>query len=125
MFLMGAVVAASASLAFALGIRSGPIGLARAYAISNAVIAYPVLLMGHRACNLDIKKTIAESAPLVFCALLMGGIVWLVGVGCGAASIGSHSRLAVKIVVGIAIYLACLRQFARPTYSEILAHVSR
>lgn len=125
MFLMGAVVAASATLAFALGIRSGPIGVARAYAISNTIIAYPVLLMGHRACSLDIKKTISECAPILFCALLMGGVVWFVGVGCSAAGLGTHSRLAVKVIVGVAVYFACLRLLARPTYSELLAHVSR
>ncbi len=125
MFLMGLVVAGSATLAFALGIRSGPIGVARAYAISNTIIAYPVLLMGHRACGLDIKKTIAESAPLLLCALIMGGVVWLVGIGSSAAGMGLHERLVVKVSVGVAVYLLCLRQFARPTYSEILAQVSK
>jgi PST family polysaccharide transporter len=124
MFLMGIVVAGSATLAFALGIRSGPIGVARAYAISNTLIAYPVLMMGHRACGLDIKKTIAESAPLLLCALIMGGVVWLVGIGSSAAGIGPHSRLAMKVIIGIAAYLGCLRQLAYPTYSEILAHVN-
>jgi O-antigen/teichoic acid export membrane protein len=124
MFLMGLVIAGSATLAFALGIRSGPIGVARAYAISNTLIAYPVLVMGHRACGLDIKKTIAESAPLLVCALIMGGIVWLVGVGSGAAGAGPHGRLALKVIVGIVVYLGCLRQLAFPTYSDILAHVN-
>jgi len=124
MFLMGLVIAGSATLAFALGIRSGPIGVARAYAISNTLIAYPVLVMGHRACGLDIKKTIAESAPLLLCALIMGGAVWLVGVGSGAAGMGPHGRLALKVMVGIAVYLGCLRQLAFPTYSDILAHVN-
>jgi PST family polysaccharide transporter len=124
MLIMGLVVAGSATLAFALGIRSGPIGVARAYAISNTIIAFPVLLMGHRVCGLDIKKTIAESAPLLLCALLMGAVVWLCGLGLSAAGMGLRGRLAVKVIVGIAVYAACLRQFARPTYSELLAHIS-
>jgi hypothetical protein len=124
MFLMGLVIAGSATLAFAVGIRSGPIGVARAYAISNTLIAYPVLVMGHRACGLDIKKTIAESAPLLICALIMGGLVWLVGVGSGAAGMGPHGRLALKVIVGITVYLGCLRQLAYPTYSELLTHVN-
>ena len=124
MFMMGLVAAGSATAAFALGIRSGPIGVARAYAISNTLIAYPILLMGHRACSLDIKKTIAESAPLLLCALIMGGVVWLVGVGSSAAGIGLHGRLAVKIIVGITVYVVSVRQIARPTYSDILAHIS-
>jgi PST family polysaccharide transporter len=124
MFLMGLVIAGSATLAFALGIRSGPIGVARAYAISNTLVAYPVLVMGHRACGLDIKRTIAESAPLLLCALIMGGAVWLVGIGSGTAGMGPRGCLAVKVIVGIAVYLGCLRQLAQPTYSEILAHVN-
>jgi len=124
MFIMGLVVAGSATAAFALGIRSGPIGVARAYAISNTLIAYPVLLMGHRVCGLDIKKTIAASAPLLLCALIMGGVVWFVGVGSSTAGLGLHGRLVVKVIVGIAVYVACLRQLARPTYSELLAYIS-
>ncbi len=122
MFLMGLIVAGSAILAFALGIRSGPSGVARAYAISNTIIAFPVLLMGHRACHLDIKKTVADGVPILFCALIMGGVVWLAGIVCSAAGMGPHGRLAVKILVGIVVYLACLRTLARPTYSELLAH---
>jgi polysaccharide transporter, PST family len=124
MFLMGLVVAGSAILAFALGIRSGPIGVARAYAISNTIIAFPVVLMGHRVCGLDIKKTVAESAPLLLCALLMGVVVWLCGLGLSAAGMELRGRLAAKVIVGIVVYAVCLRQLARPTYSELLAHIS-
>jgi O-antigen/teichoic acid export membrane protein len=124
MLAMGLVVAGSATLAFLLGIRSGPIGVARAYAISNIVIAYPVLLMGHRACSLDVNKTIAETAPLLLCALVMGVVVWAVGVVTSAAGMGLHGRLATKISVGLVVYAFCLRQFARPTYSEVVAHLS-
>jgi len=54
----------------------------------------------------------------------MGGAVWLVGIGSGAAGMGPHGRLALKVIVGIAVYLGCLRQLAFPTYSDILAHVN-
>jgi hypothetical protein len=54
----------------------------------------------------------------------MGAIVWLVGVGSGVAGVGPHGRLALKVMVGIAVYLGCLRQLAFPTYSDILAHVN-
>jgi PST family polysaccharide transporter len=120
MFFMGLLVAASAVVAFALGIRSGPTAVARNYAISNTLIAYPILLMSHRSCGLNIGKTIAASAPLLLCALVMGGAVWMAGVGSSAAGIGLQGRLAVKVIVGIAVYMTCLRQFARPAYVEIL-----
>jgi hypothetical protein len=124
MFLMGLIVAGSATLAFAIGIPSGPVGVARAYAIANTIIAYPVLLMGHRACGLSIARTVAESAPLLLCALIMGGIVWLIGVGSNAVGMGLHGRLATKIVIGVFTYTICLRQLARPTYFEILGQLA-
>jgi PST family polysaccharide transporter len=124
MFLLGLLVAGSATVAFAVGIRSGPIGVARAYAISNTIICYPVLLMGHRACGLEIKKTVAACAPLLLCALLMGGIVYVSGLAAAAAGMGLHARLFLKIAVGIVSYAACLRQLARSTYSEILDYAS-
>jgi hypothetical protein len=122
--LLGLLVAGSATVAFAVGIRSGPIGVARAYAISNTIICYPVLLMGHRACGLEIKKTVAACAPLLLCALLMGGIVYVSGLAAAAAGMGLHARLFLKIAVGIVSYAACLRQLARSTYSEILDYAS-
>jgi len=124
MFVMGIIVAVSATMAFAIGIPSGPVGVARAYAIANTIIAYPVLLMAHRACGLSIKRTLAESAPLLLCALIMGAAVWFIGFGAAAAGVGLPSRLALKLVAGTVVYAVCLRQLARPTYSEILAYVS-
>jgi len=124
MFVMGLVVAGSATLAFAIGIPSGPVGVARAYAIANTIIAYPVLLMGHRACGLRIARTVAEGAPLLLCALIMGAVVWLTGVGSHAVGMGLHGRLAAKVVVGAFTYTICLRQLARPTYVEILAQLA-
>jgi O-antigen/teichoic acid export membrane protein len=125
MFIMGLVVAGSATLAFVLGIRSGPIGVACGYAISNTIIAYPVLVMGHRACGLSIRRSLAEFTPLLLCALLMGAVVWIVGIEAGAIGLGLRARLALKVVVGIVAYTIGLWQFSRPTYSEILSHFSR
>jgi polysaccharide transporter, PST family len=124
MFVMGIIVAASATLAFAIGIPSGPVGVARAYAVANTIIAYPVLLMAHRACGLNIKRTVSESAPLLVCALIMGAVVWLIGFGTSAAGIGLFGRLTLKLLASTAVYVLCLRQLARPTYSEILAHIA-
>jgi PST family polysaccharide transporter len=123
MLAMGLLVAGSATLAFAIGIKSGPVGVARAYAIANTLVAYPVLRMAHRACGFNISRTMSESAPLLLCALIMGGLVWIVGTGCIATGLGLYARLAVKMTVGVLVYAVCLRQFARPTYSELLSHI--
>jgi PST family polysaccharide transporter len=123
MLAMGLLVAGSATVAFAIGIRSGPIGVARAYAVSNTLIAYPMLAMSHRACGLDVRRTVAESSPLLLCALLMGTVVYLAGWICSAAGIGLHVRLSIKVILGIAAYVSCLRAFARPAYSELVSYL--
>jgi O-antigen/teichoic acid export membrane protein len=125
MFRMGLLVSGSAVLAFALGIHAGPIGVARAYAIANTIVAYPVLVMGHRACGLPIKKTLATCGPLLFCALLMGCGVFFAGVGCSFIGIALHLRLLLKITVGIVVYIGTLRYFSPGTYLELLNYVRR
>jgi O-antigen/teichoic acid export membrane protein len=124
MFIMGLFVAGSATLAFAIGISSGPVGVARAYAIANTIIAYPVLVMGHRACNLNIRKSLAVIAPLLACALIMGTVVWIAGVETSALGVGLRASLALKVIVGVVVYTVALRQLSRPTYSELFAYIS-
>jgi PST family polysaccharide transporter len=124
MFVMGLIVAGSATLAFAIGIPAGPVGVARAYAVANTIIAYPILVMGHRACGLNIRRSLAEVAPLLACALIMGSVVWLAGVGVSTIDLGLRARLALKVIVGLLVYTASLRYLSRPTYSEILAYIS-
>jgi PST family polysaccharide transporter len=120
---MGLLVAGSATLAFVIGIPGGPVGVARAYAVSNTLIAYPVLAMSHRACGLNMRRTVAESCPLLLCALLMGTAVFLMGELCSAAGVGLRARMSIKIALGIATYISCLRAFARPAYSELVSYV--
>jgi O-antigen/teichoic acid export membrane protein len=119
MFLMGSFIAVSAAIAFALGIRSGPVGVAHAYAIANTIIAYPVLLMGHRACGLAMEKTIAAAAPLLFSALTMGIVVYLVGAASSAFGLGVGERLLLKGVTGVGVYAACVWRLSPPTCSEL------
>jgi O-antigen/teichoic acid export membrane protein len=123
MFGMGILVSGTAVLAFAIGIHSGPVGVARAYAIANTIVAYPVLLLGHRVCRLDIKKTLSAITPLLFCSLVMGSAVYLVGLVSNLASIGLHLRLLLKVIVGVAVYAVCLRRYASSTYSDLASYL--
>jgi hypothetical protein len=120
MFLMGLVVSGSAVLAFALGIHAGPLGVARAYAIANTIVAYPVLMMGHRACGLPMKKTLTTSVQLLFCALTMGVTVYLVGIASTHAGMGTQARLLLKIAAGVFTYIILLRYVASTTYFELI-----
>jgi O-antigen/teichoic acid export membrane protein len=122
MLMMGLLVGGSAALAFTIGIHAGPIGVARAYAISNTITAYPVLLMGHRACGLPIKKTLATCAPLLLCTSIMGGTVYLAGLGYAYAGISLYVRLLLKAVVGAVVYVSALRYFAPATYLELMSY---
>jgi O-antigen/teichoic acid export membrane protein len=124
MLAMGLLVAGSATLAFVIGIPGGPVGVARAYAVSNTLIAYPVLAMSHRACGLDIRKTIVESSPLLLCALIMGVAVSVVGKACDVAHIELHSRLAVKVSTGITVYLVGLKWLAPSASDELWAYLT-
>jgi O-antigen/teichoic acid export membrane protein len=123
MLLLGFMVAGFATMAFVIGIASGPVGVARAYAVANTIIAYPVLVMGHRACRLNVRKSLAVIAPLLACALIMGAVVWIAGLEASAIGVGLRTRLALKVAIGVAVYTVCLRQLSRPTYSEILNHL--
>jgi hypothetical protein len=100
------------------------VGVARAYAIANTIIAYPVLLMAHRTCGLNIARSVSETAPLLLAALIMGAVVWLVGLEAQAVGITVHGRLVLKVAIGALVYVVCLRQLARPTYSDILTYLA-
>jgi O-antigen/teichoic acid export membrane protein len=125
MLLMGLLVAGSATFAFALGIRSGPTGVARAYAIANTIVAYPVLLSGHRACGLSMSKTLAATVPLLVCAGVMGAAVYFVGAVCSASGMDIYVRFVIKTATGIIVYIVCLRRMARSTFSELVGYISR
>jgi hypothetical protein len=125
MFFMGLIVAGSSVLAFVVGLSGGPVGVARSYAIANTLIALPILLLAHRAAGMALRKTLSECIPLLCCAFFMGVVVWLVGVEASTAGLGLRVRLAIKISVGIAVYLLALRQIGCAAYSDMLAELER
>jgi O-antigen/teichoic acid export membrane protein len=125
MLMLGVIVAGSSVMAFVVGLPAGPVGVARAYAIANTLIALPILFLAHRSAQMDLRKTLSECAPPLCCAFLMGAVVWMVGVEASAAGFGVLPRFEIKIVSGIIVYFLALRQISRPAYSEILAELTR
>jgi PST family polysaccharide transporter len=125
MLVLGFIVASSSAFAFVVGLPAGPVGVARAYAIANSLIALPILFLAHRAAEMDLRKTLLECLPLVGCSVGMGAVVWTVGLEAAAAGWGMRARLAIKVVAGVIVYLVALRQISRPAYAEILGEWSR
>lgn len=124
MLVLGLIVAGSSAFAFAVGLPAGPVGVARAYAIANTLIALPILFLAHRAAGMDVRKTMLECMPPVGCSIVMGVFAWIIGVEAARAGFGTHARFAVKIVAGVTIYLIALRQLSRAAYSEILRELA-
>ena len=120
MLILGFVVASSSVLAFAIGLPAGPVGVARAYAIANTLIALPILFMAHRAAGMDLRKTLLECMPVLTCAIVMGAVAWAVGVESSVAGFGMPARFAIKVVAGVIVYFVALRQMSRPAYFDIV-----
>jgi PST family polysaccharide transporter len=125
MLVLGLIVGGSSVLAFVVGLPGGPVGVARAYAIANTLIAVPILYMAHRAAGMSLRKTLYGCAPLLCCAVVMGAAVWLVGIEAAAAGAGTKARLAIKVSTGILVYFLALRQLSRPAYSQMMAELAR
>jgi len=125
LFVMGLVVSVSAVCAFVIGLPGGPVGVARAYAIANTLIAYPILLMAHRAAGLNMKRTVVECTPLIAAAVIMGLVVWSVGQVTATARVQPHGRLALKVTAGAFSYLVCLRRLSPATCSELSAFFNK
>lgn len=119
LFFMGLQVACAAGIGFAAGLSYGPVGVACGYAVMNTVVAYPTLLQAHRAAGLNMKRTVASTVPLLVSALIMALAVWLCGMAVSMFGLGMHLRLAIKVVVGSAVYIVCVRMLARETYTEL------
>ena len=107
MFVVGLVSSSLTVAAFFVGIRYGAVGVARAYAIANTCLALPVMLIGHRIAGLQLRRTLAEVAPLFAASIIMAACVVLTSVLCHSAD--CRVRLAAEITVGGAVYLLCVR----------------
>jgi PST family polysaccharide transporter len=119
MLSMGIVVAITSVASFIIGLPQGPVGVARAYAIMNTLIAYPVLAMAHRESGLSIGRSLRACMPIVSCAAAMGIIVGLASRAGTAIGVEIHLRLIAEIFIGIAVYAAFLRIAVRSSYNEI------
>ena len=121
MFFVGLAASTVTVAAFFVGIRFGPVGVARAYAAANTCLALPVMLIGHRIAGLELRRTLAAVAPLFLASILMASCVMFAGVLCKGADY--RVRLALEIVVGVGIYALEVRLSAPDLWREAMGYL--
>jgi len=119
---MGIVVAITSVASFVIGLPQGPVGVARAYAIMNTLIACPILAMAHRESGMSIGRSLRGCMPIVGCAAAMGIVVGLASRTGNAMGIEIHMRLVAEVVIGVLAYALFLRVGARSSYDEVMSY---
>ncbi len=119
----GAVGAGVLALAFLIGVRGGPVGLACAW-----VVAYPLYLgvstwRSLPVIGASVRDLAAAIAPAAIAALAMALVVTLVD--HELPPLAAAPRLAILVVVGAATYGVWLARFARDTVRELIAMVRK
>jgi O-antigen/teichoic acid export membrane protein len=121
MFFVGLAASAVTVAAFFVGIRFGAVGVARAYAVANAGLAVPVMLIGHRIAGLELRRTLASVAPLFVASIIMASCVMFAGVLC--QGVDYRLRLAVEIAIGVSTYALCGWVAANDLWSEAKSYL--
>jgi O-antigen/teichoic acid export membrane protein len=119
---MGIIIAITSVASFVIGLPQGPIGVARAYAIMNTLIAYPILAMAHRQYGMGIGRSLRGCMPIVASAVAMGAVVRLASYAGTAMGIEIHLRLLAEIVIGVVVYGGFLRVASRSSYDEVTSY---
>jgi O-antigen/teichoic acid export membrane protein len=114
LFLCGLAVMIVLASGFAVGVKSGAIGVAVAYAITmGLVLPLPALYFAHRVTGISFSLTMRAAAPYFLAAVTMG--VFVAACGHGLTALGADWRvsLVVKVTVGVALYLGlCWRRLS-------------
>jgi len=121
MFFVGFAASTVTVAAFFVGIRFGPVGVARAYAAANTCLALPVMLIGHRIAGLELRRTLAAVAPLFLASILMASCVMFASMLCQGADY--RVRLALQIGVGVSIYALEIRLSAPDLWREAMSYL--
>ena len=106
------------TLAFAVGIQWGTVGLAWAWLLGMAGLLAVTVELSRPVIRISRSDLFLAAAPGLAAAAAMAGVVvgvdWLVG------NVGAGSKLALLVTVGAAAYFAFLLAFARPIVEEVL-----
>ena len=106
------------TLACAVGIQWGTVGLAWAWLLGMAGLLAVTVELSRPVIRISRSDLFLAAAPGLAAAAAMAGVVvgvdWLVG------NVGAGSKLALLVTVGAAAYFAFLLAFARPIVEEVL-----
>ena len=118
LFFVGLGISIVTVAAFALGVKSGPVGVARAYAIANTICAGPQMFIAYRIAHLRIRRALAEVAKILASAAVTGLVAFT------AAMLLHNADYRLRLLTGIAAggcaYIICLRAWARDSWQEVL-----
>ena len=105
MFMWGIVASTVLSAAFLWGVRSGPVGVAAAYAIAMTfVLTIPALFVAHKSVGLQLATTLKPLVPLLGSTAIMMAAVYGVGVTAVGRGAGWPVVLCSKVTAGILVY---------------------
>lgn len=106
-------------IAFWVGVRSGPLGVAQAYGlVMGLMLLWPALALAHRAAGLALGETMRALQPIAVCLSVLGFTVitvWVFSEWCG---LDWRVGLPLKISVGAAAYLLSSRKWAKTLLIE-------
>ena len=109
-----------ASLAsFAVGVRWGVVGVAACYALATVLVEPVRTYLAARALGVSPWRLVVALSGVAQAAALMAGALLVARSALVAASVPSVARLAILVVTGSVVYVACCLWRAPEVSSEI------
>lgn len=119
MFRWGLFSTALTLIGMALGIAEGYIGVARNYALVNAMLFLPTCFFALKQIDLNVWRFLGALAPQLACAVVMGGVLGAFHFTPIAGWV-AWLRLSSGVLVGTFVY-ACLVVACMPDVRNIIA----
>lgn len=86
----------------------GLFGLVVFYLIAHILMFFPNLYFSWRQINLGVYEGLYTLFPFLFASVIMGVLVYCLGLWLDAYLIGVHARLAIQVMSGALIYVAAI-----------------
>ena len=109
---------------FAIGVQWGALGVARAYAVLAGLLLLPGMALVLRLIDTSLSQFLAACWRPLCCALVMGVGIWAVG-RATLPALSPLQDLAVRIPIGITLYLVLSLALNREHLREVIATARR